>query len=147
MMIMDIIQLIHSKGSDDYYFSPSKKIETPENIQLLEKEFETKLPLDYKTVLLEYGPCSIEGEDSLIYMVSIDEILHQLDKLFREKLASALVIGSDGGGSYYFYDIDNSLGKGTHSIFLADRGEASPESVIFIADSFTNLVISFQQGL
>jgi hypothetical protein len=144
---MDVIQLIHSKGSDDYYFSPSKKLETPEKIELLEKEFGTKLPMDYKTILLEYGPCSIEGEDSLIYMVSIDEILHQLNKHFTNKLTSALVIGSDGGGSYYFYDIDNSLGRGIHSIFAADRGAASPEAVTFVADSFTDLIISFQQGL
>jgi hypothetical protein len=141
---MDIIALLNSDDADEYYFTPSMKMEKQENIDLLEKTFATNLPLDYKTILLKFGPCSIEGQNSLIYMISIDDMFHRLGKTFQKELKSALVIGSDGGGSYYFYDTDNSLGKGINSIYIADRGLPTPEYSDFVANSFTDLVLSIQ---
>lgn len=137
-----ILQALTSSNYEEISIEHNSSPESLEKfIELEERIGITTLPQDFKILLTNVGACSIEGKLWSIFMFRISEILENFNQLHANLFPGSLVIGSDGGGSYYFYDCTNYFKQGVHSIYSIDRGYIQEEEVLCVSQNLTDFII------
>lgn len=120
---------------------------TEEMIAEVEAEFGLKFPEDYRQLLLLSNSGSIKGSKSVFNYEPVEYLVgHNMSEFFNENIPGMTVIGDDGGGSIYFYDPGNKLGKGSWSLYFASMGALFFEESVYLASSVTELVDKILAG-
>jgi hypothetical protein len=82
----------------------------------VEASFQLKFPDDYKELLLISDGGSIHGPKTVFNYEPAEYLSgHNMSEFFTTNIPAMVVIGDDGGGSIYYYDPHDRLGKGPWS--------------------------------
>jgi hypothetical protein len=118
-----------------------------EQLNLLEKKYNTKFPDEYKTLMIAIGEFWLESELGE-YFETIG--LFGFNEIYNDKLIpitgldadhkNVFPIGTDGGGSQYFYDLTNTSGCGKFSVLLVDSGYCVWDDCVFEGVSLADVL-------
>jgi hypothetical protein len=110
-------------------------------LEELERRSGVALPAEYRELLLHSDGGCIDGPSSSINLASTPTLLgFTADPVLRRHLAGALVIGDDGGGHVYFYDVANRLGRGRDAVCLVPLSSLDARHTLFVASSLAAAV-------
>jgi hypothetical protein len=114
---------------------------SPEEIESVEREFQLTFPADYRSLLESSNGGSVTGDGSLLHLDSL-AVSHteNADETMEEGLPGMFRIGSDGGGSLYFYDPNDKLGCDPWAVFLIPMSDLSTERSIFVGRTLTDVI-------
>jgi hypothetical protein len=95
----------------------------PEKLAELERTIGQPLPDDFRASALAFGPWMVRGPRFTISVELIDDILMTArDEDWTDRMPGMVMIGSDGGDDWYYYDPLDKLAHGPFAVYLVDRG-------------------------
>lgn len=113
----------------------------PAALDALEAEFGWTFPDDYREVLRARDGFALARHRTAINVFRAEGLSeHNADEEFEEGLPGMFVIGSDSGGSVYFYDPEGRLGRGRWALFLVPLSDLDPAEARFAGASLTDVV-------
>jgi hypothetical protein len=113
----------------------------PNKLAQIEKEFEIRLPDDFRELLLYSDGGSLEGPKIEINVESMDGLVGQnYDERFIERLPGMFVIGDDGVGGVFFYDPEGRLGHGKDALYDVKLGVLGFDDAVFVAPTLMEAI-------
>lgn len=103
------------------------------------------LPADFAAIVRWDGG-HLRGETSLYVDSTAQLVKYWNSDHLMPKLPSAVVFGHDGGGSFFYFDTDGSLGHGAWSVYIVRMSEKSRSGSIFAGYSLTDVVEAIVRG-
>lgn len=143
--IIHLIETLKATNIETVSLTALGGVETTTDIAQIERARNITLPDDYKTAMTTQGPFDLSGPDTNIILFSVHEINNAVLNDMG-KLGNIFVFGSDNGGNYYFYDIDNVSGKGSYSIHDIYPGNPEWKHCTYLASDFTTLLDKIAKG-
>jgi hypothetical protein len=114
---------------------------SPEALAEAESEFQFTFPADYRALMESSDGASIAGNGSHLHLDTLDVATNENpDEIMEKDLPGMFGIGSDGGGSLYYYDPHNKLEHGPWAVFLVPMSDFSPEESIFVGKTLTEVI-------
>jgi hypothetical protein len=109
--------------------------------EAIESEYGLKLPEDYKEFILFSNGGQIYAGGSVLHLEPADYLPeHNMNDEFEASLPGMFIIGDDAGGSYYFFDPKNQMGKGEYAIWLVSMGSLRSEDARFAGKNLTEVI-------
>jgi SMI1 / KNR4 family (SUKH-1) len=143
-MSEDLLRRMRGLSAPEWFAGKSG---SPEALEAMEREFELRLPDDYRQLMLFSNGGGLYEHATSINLEPAETLMwHNLDERFRESLPGMFVIGDDGGGSLYFYDPRNQLGQGAYSIFLVPLGTLSLDKAFLVGHSISEVIERIMAG-
>ncbi|HEX8275600.1 MAG TPA: SMI1/KNR4 family protein [Longimicrobiaceae bacterium] len=119
----------------------------PGALDAVEAELGQGLPEDYREVMRARGGFALSRPGTPLNLFRADELSGQnADEEFEEGLPGMFMIGTDGGGSAYFYDPEGRLGRGKWALFLAPFSDLYPAAARFAGASLSDAVDAALRG-
>jgi hypothetical protein len=110
-------------------------------IEGVETSLQVKLPEDYKQLLLLSNGGSIKGPKTAFnYEPAEYLVAHNEDEIFTSGIPGTLVIGDDGGGCIYYYDMHDQTGKGKWSLHYVSMAVLEFEKSVFVGKDLTEMI-------
>jgi hypothetical protein len=113
---------------------------TEEELGQVEQEYGVAFPADYRQLVLFSRGLGVRSRGTPIHLSFDDTSAHLEDESLAARLPAMVVIGDDGGGSVYFYDPRDALGKGAFAVFLVPMSALGFEDAIFAGRSLTEVI-------
>ncbi len=119
----------------------------PNAIKQIEQQNKIRLPDDLRAALefsdgFEIG----ERKTHLVLFDANDMTWTSSDSEFRAGLPDMLIVGTDGGGSLYYADPQDKIGRGRWAVYLVRMSDLSIPRSIFVAKNFTEAVETILAG-
>ncbi|HEV2736134.1 MAG TPA: SMI1/KNR4 family protein [Longimicrobiaceae bacterium] len=113
----------------------------PGTLDALEAEFGFTFPDDYREVMQARDGFGLARHRTALNVLRARGLSeHNADEEFEEGLPGMFVIGTDGGGSVYFYDPQGRLGKGRWALFLVPLSDLDFAESRFVGTSLAEVV-------
>jgi hypothetical protein len=113
----------------------------PHTLERVEKNHDLHFPDDFREVMLWTDGLDISYRRSPINVPKLDHLdTDNMEEEFEEGLPGMFIIGTDNGGSLYFFDPKGTLGRGTFAVYLVPQAEIGFDRAIFCGASFTETV-------
>ena len=104
----------------------------------LEEKFGLRLPEDYRRLMLHSDGGGICGRSGCINYESAEGLEEQnSDERFLDALPGMFVVGDDGGGSVFFFDPHDRLGRGPYALFMVHLSTLRISYCIFVGRTFS----------
>ena len=113
----------------------------PGALDALEAELGLAFPDDYREVMRARDGFALAKHRTALNVFRAEGLSeHNADEELEAGLPGMFVIGSDGGGSVYFYDPRGTLGKGKWALFLAPLNDLDLAEARFAGASLSDVV-------
>jgi hypothetical protein len=99
------------------------------------------LPPDLRELLAWSNGLEIKSSKTGFSMYDASDLAYtSSEPHFEEDLPGMLILGSDNGGSVYYADPNNQIGRGAWAVYLVRMSEAGIPHSIFVGASFTDAI-------
>ncbi len=113
----------------------------PRVLERVERNHGLRFPDDFRDVMLWSNGFDISHRRSAMNVESLEHLdTDNMEDDFAAALPGMFVIGTDSGGSLYFFDPDNALGRGRFAVYLVPQAEIGLARAMFCGASFTEAV-------
>lgn len=113
----------------------------PRVLERVEKNHGLRFPDDFREVMLWTDGLDISYRKSPMNVSKLDHLdTDNMEEEFEAHLPGMFVIGTDGGGSLYFFDPNGALGHGRFAVYLVPQAEIGFDNAIFCGASFTEAI-------
>lgn len=113
----------------------------PGALEALEAELGRTFPEDYREVMRARDGFALGGHRTALNVFRAEDLsAHNEDEEIVEGLPGMLVVGTDGGGSAYFYDPEGRLGRGEWALFLVPFSDLAPPEARFAGAGLSEVV-------
>jgi hypothetical protein len=110
-------------------------------LEAVEHEYGFTFPDDFRDTILWSNGFGLSSHRTQLNVFRIEDLAsHNMNEDFEEHLPDMFVIGSDGGGSIYYYDPNDRLGGGKFAIYLVPQDLLEFKDSIFVAHTLTEAV-------
>jgi len=118
-----------------------------ERVTDCERELDVSFPQDYREFLKLSNGGSLKGEATTVNFIPLDELPgFNEDEEIVSHMPGILAIADNGGGSFYYYDVANRLGRGAWALYLVGFGTLSFEDSRFVGASLTEMIAAIAAG-
>jgi hypothetical protein len=100
-----------------------------------------KLPADLRELLEWSNGVEIKSSKTGLSMYDASELAYtSSEPHFEDDLPGMLILGSDNGGSVYYADPSDQIGRGVWAVYLVRMSEIGIPHSIFVGTSFTEAI-------
>ena len=125
---------------------PTTKVEhvppaSDAEIEEIESVTGFELPADLRELLAWSNGLEIKSSKTKFSMSNAYDLAYtSSEPHFEEDLPGMLILGSDNGGSVFYADPKNQIGRGAWAVYLVRMSEAGIPHSIFVGASFTEAI-------
>ncbi|WP_315094436.1 SMI1/KNR4 family protein [uncultured Cellulomonas sp.] len=118
-----LLSWLESLSPDDWDARPAGAWEgsppaDPATLASVEDALGVALPAEHRELLLASDGGELSGPESSVTIAPVDDLVRRnADGRFRDAFPGMVTLGDDGGGALYFYDPQDSLGRGAWAVY------------------------------
>jgi hypothetical protein len=120
---------------------------TPEEIARVEAAFGIHFPDDFREVMRWSNGFGMSGPKSNLNVEPLTDLeSDNLDEEYEANIPGMFVLGTDGGGSIYFFDPHDQLGNGAFALYLVPLSELGSSDARLCGRTFTEALTAVLAG-
>lgn len=140
----DLITLLRSHESKAW--TPARPA-SEESIGAAEQALNLKFPEAYRQLLLYSDGGELEMEEAFISLFDLDYLLElNPHPVWSPGLPGMIFFANDQGDYLYYFDPENSLGRGSWAVYGVEMGSSNFERSMYLAKDITHLIARILNG-